>query len=148
MSKSMLLDGEEALIHIPIYFKEKKNKHGHRSFVILNEADGKKSLVEENSGVDVLNTKWKPQTWQMNNHLFKNSTSYNQATGSQDIDFTKYRNNIINECMIEWDMVDGKGAIIPVNAQSIGLLPANIVNELIKQYDSMMQVDEEEQGKS
>ena len=148
MPKSMLLDGENSLIHIPIYFKEKKNKHGHHYYAILDEDEGKKKQTVENSGVDVLNTKWKPQTWQMNNHLLKHSTSYNQATGSQDIDFTKYRDNIISECMTDWDMVDDKGAPIPVNPKTVGLLPANIVNELIRRYDGIMQLDEEEQGKS
>lgn len=147
MAESILMQGEDSLVHIPLYYRVRKNKNGSRRFQILEDDEGKLLLDKENSDVQCLNTKWKPQTWSMNNNLLKSATAYNQATGSQDIDFTKYQENVFSTCMADWDMVDGKEQPIPVNEQTIGLLPANIAQALIRKYDKSLTLDEEELGK-
>jgi hypothetical protein len=147
MANSILLGGNESLIHIPLYYKIKLNKYGVRQFKVLDEDEAKKLLEKPESGVEILNTKWKPQTWQMNNHLLKNSTSYDQASGTHQIDFTKYQDNVFTNCLVEWDMIDEKGQPIPVNPKTVGMLPSSIAQSLIRKYDSSLNIDEEEQGK-
>lgn len=147
MSQSILMEGNETLIHIPLYFKIKINKYSVRQFKILDDEEGKKLLNQEGSGVEVLNTKWKPQTWQMNNFLLKNSTTYNQANGNNEVDFAKYQSNVFDNCLAEWDMVDEKGQPIPVSPKTIGMLPTTIAHALIRRYDSSLTIDEEELGK-
>ena len=148
MAKSILLDGQESLIDIPLYYKVRTNKYGVHNFQILSDEEGKKAAAQEESDIETLNTRWRPQTWQMNNHLMKHSTSYNQASGTQDIDFQKYRDNVVTECLVEWDMVDPNGQAIPVSEKTIGQMPSVIVNELIRRYDQAMTYNEEEQEKS
>lgn len=148
MPSSILLSGNESLINIPLYYKIKENKHGVRQFKVLTEEEGRSLLEKQEKGVEVLNTKWKPQTWQMNNYLLKNSTSYDQASGTQQIDFTKYQDNVFTNCLIDWDMFDEKGQPIPVNPKTVGQLPSAIAQALIRRYNDSLTVDEEEQGKS
>lgn len=144
MSNSILLGGDEDLIHIPLYFQVKRNAHGVRQFKIYEEEEAKKLMESEGHEIEVLNTKWKPQTWQLNSHLLKNSTSYNQATGQNDIDFNKYQDNLFNTSLVEWDMVDGNGKNIAVSPTTIGQLPISIASELIKLYQESTSIAEEE----
>lgn len=144
MPNSILIGGDEDLIHIPLYFQIKKNKHGIRQFRIYKEDEAKNLMEKEDHKIEVLNTKWKPQTWQLNTHLLKNSTTYNQATGQNDIDFTKYQDNLFSTSLIEWDMVDDKNNPIPVSPTTIGQLPVAIAIELIRLYQNSTSLDEDE----
>ena len=147
MAKSVLLDGDENLIHIPLYYKVKK-KGNIRQYKILTEEEGKSLLAASDADVEVLNTKWKPQTWQLNTFLIKNSTSYDQVSASKEFDFQKYRENVFAHCLVEWDMVDDKGQIIPVSPKVVGQLPHTIAHALVKKYDELLAIDEEEQKKT
>ncbi len=147
MARSILLDGDEHLIHIPLYYKIKK-KGNIRQFRILTEDEGKELLAKGDAEVEVLNTKWKPQTWQLNTFVVKNSTSYDQASGDRTFDGIKYRENIFANCLVEWDMVDDKNQVIAINPKTIGQLPHVIAKALVGKYDEVMTIDEEEQKKT
>jgi len=144
MANSILLSGNENLISIPIYYKSKVNKYGVRQFKILTDDIGRMEIENKEGGVEVLNTKWKPQTWQMNNFLLKNSTAYDQASGTHQIDYVRYQDNVFMNCLVEWDMVDDKGQPIPVNPKMVGMLPSSIAQSLVRKYDASMQIDEDE----
>lgn len=148
MANSILLEGNENLIHIPLYYKIKTNRFGVRQFKVFDDEEGRKLLEKAEPDVEVLNTKWKPQTWQMNNFLLKNSTSYDQASGSQQLDFTKYQDNVFTNCLVEWDMIDAKNQPVPVGSKTIGMLPSVIAQSLMRRYESSLRIDEEDLGKS
>lgn len=147
MAKSILMDGEDNLIHVPLYYKIKK-KGSVRQFKILTDDEGRDLLAKNDPDVEVLNTKWKPQTWQMNTFLIKNSQSYDQVSGAKEFDGLKYRENIFTNCLVEWDMVDEKGQVIPINPKVIGQLPQSIAQALVRKYDDLLVIDEEEQKKT
>jgi hypothetical protein len=147
MAKSVLMDGDSDFINIPLYYKVKANKSGVRQFKILSDEEGKEILSKNPVEVEVLNTKWKPQTWQMNNFLLKNSTTYDQVTGSKEFDFAKYQENLFSNCLAAWDMTDEKNETIPINPKTIGQLPHSIAQALIRKYDASLTMDEEEMEK-
>lgn len=80
MAKSLLINSEETLINIPVYFKRKKNKSNCLIFVIYTEEEGKKKMQEGDKEVEILNTKWLPQTWSSSTQITKMSTVYNSQT--------------------------------------------------------------------
>lgn len=148
MSESILLSDEEDLIHIPIYYRVKKNKNQVRQFKVYNDEEGKKAVEDKEEGIKVLNTKWKPHAWKIDGFLQKSSTSYDQASGQNQFDYIKYRENVLSNCLIEWDMTDAKGQVIPVSQKALDYLPNVIALALFLRYESSNVMDEEEVKKS
>mgnify|MGYP001160049574 CR=1 FL=1 len=144
MPSNLLIDGQEDLIEIKLFYRVKKNNAGVRQFVVLDEEKGKKAIEDGDDSVDCLVTKWSPQTWQMNNNLLKQSMTYNKISGNNEVDFSRYQDNVFRYCLKEWDVTDKDGSPIPPTPENVGQLPAAVAQALIRLYDSTITVDQEE----
>jgi len=142
-----LLSSQGQTIDLPLYYLERATKSGFVKVVVLEDDKAKKMLDDEKTkdDVKVLNTKWKVLTWKEQTEITKASTVYNPVDGVQDIDFFKYRDLRIKKCMVGWDMVDDKNVPVPLESNTIDMLPADIVISLISKYDSETSLTEEEQ---
>lgn len=138
---------EDNLIHIPVYYREKKNKAGQTFIQIVDDKKAKEALDKEDKTLKIINTKWKPQTWQMYNLLINSSQSYNNLTGQNEFDGQKYQDNIFKNCLAEWDITDETGTPLPPSPQVLDQLPMHVARALIQKYDAFISMDEEDSKK-
>lgn len=146
MANQLLLDGNDDLISIDLHYQVKKSSKGQRQFRILTDEEAKKLNPEEGAEkpYDTLETKWKPQTWQTNNSLIKSSTTYNTASGSSELDWSLYQQNIFKFCLESWNVTDDQGRPIPPTIENVGMLPSNVARYLIQLYNESQLIDEDE----
>lgn len=157
MASQLLLDGEDNLITIVLHYKVKKNKYGNRQFSIIEEEKAEKMIAEfekkkeaaaegeeVHSDLESIATKWKPQTWQTNNSLLKQSMTYNKVSGTSELDWSAYQQNVFAFCLDSWDVTDGSGNPVPPTIENVGMLPSNIARALIENYDEALSVDDDE----
>lgn len=134
---------KQKLVSIPIYYRFKENGDNIQIY-ILEEKEGASLVAKKDASVEVLNTKWKPNRWQTDNVLIQNSLSYNPQSGQSEVDGIKYQDNIIRECLAEWDLVDENNQPIPVSGESIDNLPPDIARAMIRAYNKLNSFDSEE----
>lgn len=147
MAGSNLISKEKNYIHIPVYYRIKKNKYGNTVVAVIDDKKAKEMLDKGNPEIQILNTKWISHTWQINNQLFSSSQSYNNVSGQSELDWQKYQDNMFKTCLVEWDMADENGNPITVTPESLDQLPFPVARELIKKYDKTDEFDEEEAKK-
>lgn len=144
MASNLLLNSNEDLIRITIYYRVQKNKYGSRQFQILPEEKALELLKKEDSDVETLETYWSPQTWQVNNSISKQSMSYNKVHGNEEIDWSLYQQNIFKHCLKKWNVTDDDGNEIPPTPENVGMLPTMVARALLQEYNNSLSVDEEE----
>lgn len=144
---SKTLGKNKKFVSIPVYYRYKESQYDNMQFQILTNEEGLKAIKSGDKNVEVLNTKWRPRSWQINNVLIQNSQSYNQQTGNEDFDIIKYQDNIIKQCLSSWDLVDENGQEIPITPENIDDLPLEIVKYLVSTYDRSNVISTEERKK-
>jgi len=144
MPSDLLMDGQEDLIEVNVYYTVRRNAAGNRLFTILSKEDGEKAIEEEKENTDVLKTRWMPQTWQLNNNIMRESTMFNKISNSNEIDWTIYQNKMVQYCLKEWNMTTKEGTAVPPTLDNVGMLPPAIAGSMLRKYDETMKVDEEE----
>ena len=147
MANQLLLGGDDDLIVIELHYQVKKNKQGQRQFRVLTDEEVEK-IPEPKEGeekkYDTLETKWRPQTWQTNNELLKNSMTYNKVSGNSELDWSAYQQNVFRYCLSAWNLTDDEGNPVPPSIENVGMLPSNIARTLIQKYDDALMIDEDE----
>ena len=147
MANNLLLSSETDLIVIELHYQVKQNKHGQRQFRVLTEkeaAEFPEPAEGEDRPYETLVTKWRPQTWQTNNSLLKNSMTYNNVSGNSELDWSSYQQNVFKYCLAEWDVTDDQGNPVPPSIENVGLLPSVVARALIQNYDAALMIDDEE----
>lgn len=147
LSSLITAGAEEVLIHIPIYYKEKKNKSKQTFIQVIDDKKAKEEIDKGDKEIKIINTQWKSQTWQMYNQIISSSQSYNSLTGTNEFDGQKYYDNLYKSCLIGWDVTDNSGNTIQITPQVLDSLPVNLARALIQKYDSYISLEEEEQKK-
>jgi len=136
------------VVEIKIYytFKEKEN---YKILIVLKDEKAKELLEDESQKgkIESLTTKWSIMNWREQNALVE--TAYNKTnslTGERAFDHVLYRDIIVKSCLKEWDIVvEGKN--VPVTANGIDSLPAEIIMEMYYRYEKMIDYSEDELGK-
>jgi hypothetical protein len=147
MANNLLLSSDSDLIVIELNYQVKANKHGQRQFKVLTDkevAEFPELKEGEDSPFETLVTKWRPQTWQTNNSLLKNSMTYNNVSGNSELDWSSYQQNVFKYCLAEWDVTDDQGNPVPPTLENVGMLPSIIARALIQRYDEALMIDDEE----
>lgn len=142
-----LFSAKEELVTIALYYKTKTNKYNISQYKVLDEETAKEALSKGDKNVDAIITKWSIPTWKSNSVLLRSSTFYNPTDGSNKIDWSKYEENIFRNCLKEWDVVDENGNPIPVNIDTIGMLPPTIATALLALYDKVISLEDEDTKK-
>jgi len=134
-------------VSIPVYYRYKDSSYGNVKFQVLSLEEGQKAVQSNEKNIEVLNTKWKPRSWQVNNLIIQNSQTYNPQTGAEELDIIKYQDNLIKQCMISWDLKDEEGNDVPITPDNIDDLPLEIVRYLVSTYDRSNIMSSEERKK-
>lgn len=141
--------GEDDIV-IVFHYVEKKNKAGKSVKNILSEQEAKKMLEDEKTKhlVIELKTVWKDLSWKENNQVYRESVYYNEEKGYDEIDQFTYREVQISRCLKWWDLKDKNGNIIPVNQQNIEKQKSGFMAKIVKRFDEMTSLEDEEIKKS
>jgi hypothetical protein len=89
--------------------------------------------------VNHINTFWKNLSWKDNTEAISNSQDpvYLNSEGqeTQNVNIYKYREFRLKKCLIEWDLKDEKGNIIPISPEVIDGLDSDFANGLLNAFD-------------
>jgi hypothetical protein len=125
-------------VTVLIYYK----KRG-RQYTVLSENAFLNIDKDDQNKYSELKLRMKVLTWGIYNHL--------QEFSGEKFNFKKYKENKLRTLIIEWNAKKvGKNQeeiIVPVTKKSIENLCPEIAEEILKQYDSIMILDQEEEIK-
>jgi len=165
-----LLDTKET-IKFPLYYEEKKTKGGISRYFPLEDEEAKKRINENKKlevahnesqkdkdekkpfvlpcekKVHILNTEWKVLNWREQNDIQRDSMFKDFETNQSEIDFIKLRDQFLKKCLISWDLKDDKGNLIPYKPYLIDNMPFEIVYALVRKYDELTAIGEEDEKK-
>ncbi len=144
--KSLMVTEDDG-ISISVYFKTITNKYGVKVQKVIDEEEAKDLISKKDTSVQTLNTKWVIPSWKLNNAIVRQSTYYDPSTGENKIDFSKFKENIIKNCLKEWDVVDDSGNPVSITLDSIGMLPTNVANDMFDKFNNYIYSSEEDKKK-
>jgi len=79
--------------------------------------------------------------------MFANATVYNPSTSQKEVDWGKFRDSQLKQCLVKWDLMDKDGREYPVTEDNINQLQATIANALSSKYGEAISMEEGEVGK-
>ena len=135
----MLFNDKTSLINIIIYYTIFEDQYGKR-VVVVPEKKAKELLKneEKKKKTSVLSTKWKQLNWQEQNKIMSQNTNITDPlTGQVQFDVYKFRDNRVKTCLKEWNLRDDNNNPIPITPEKIDQLPADIVGELLTEYEKV-----------
>lgn len=134
------------LVHVPLYFMEKKLKSGFVKHVVLDEKKVEEMLKDEKTKDEVkcFDSWWKILSWSEQQNITKQAT-FTNAEGQQDFDFFKFRDLRVKTCLKKWSRVDESGKEVPVSPESIGDMPSDIIFAMLNKFDSITSLSEDEE---
>jgi hypothetical protein len=144
-----LIRSKNQLIHIPLYYMEKKMTNEWVKIVIISEEKAKEMMEDESKKnlVLCLNTHWALLNWGDQNNITKNAI-FTTPEGYRDVDMIKVRDMRLKTALKEWDLVDDAGNKQPVSQATIDALPPEVVTALIREYEKRTSLSEEEEKNS
>jgi len=132
---------EGELIEIKVYFRKNKYRYmalTEKEYKLLNEEDKKK--------YEVLSINMKEMTWGLFNQL-QDEAMVETANGDSKFNYRVYKENRLRRLILSWDAKDKDGKVMPVNENMISHLSPSIAECILKSYDEITLIDEEEEGK-
>jgi len=135
----MLFSNETNLINVIIYYTIFEDDYGKR-VIVVPEEKAKELLKneEKKKKILILSTKWKQLNWQEHNTTMNQNVNISDPiTGQVQFDVYKFRDNKIKAGLKEWNLKDDDNNPIPVTSEKIDQLPADIVGELISEYEKI-----------
>ena len=128
------------LIDIKIYWKKIKNK-----YIALTESEmAKKELDEvDKKKYSVLNLKMIELSWGLYNQLQEDALDVDGDSKRWNI--KKFKENKLKKTIKEWDAKTDKGDAIPINEKTILSLTPTIAETIIKAYDEVTFLNEDDE---
>ena len=133
---------EDDVADIKVYFRKKKYSYDAIIESEYNELDDE--AKKKYSGMAI---KMKILTWAMFNEL-QDGAMVTLPDGEQKFNYRLYKENRLKKLIKEWDAKDKDGKPIPVNENMIAHLSPAIAETILKAYDEVTFISEEEEGKS
>lgn len=112
-----------------------------------DDARNKKFILNPSDEVHILNTKWKEIAWKEQNQILAECRSVNQFSGLLEVDHLKFRDKKVKTCLKNWDLKDDMGNAIPCTPEIIDQLSFEVVFSLVNKFDSIINLDDEEEKK-
>ena len=145
-----IVQSDQELIEIPIYYKTTQNKYGTEKIVIIPQEEAKEILDgiddEAKKAISVVNTKWLYATWEMQNSIIQASMKP-QGHGEEEMDWNRYRDLRVKRLLHSWDLMYENQAI-PVTSDVLNRVPPQFFIGLFESYENYVGFSEEEKGKS
>lgn len=137
----------DEMFEIVIKYVEKTLPNGMSTVVIVDnpEMEGR---YEGN--VKEVRTQWVQPNWIETNKLIRRATVFDQMAGRKEMDWTLYRQYLLEQYMKKWDVQapgpDGKEAPIPCTAENINKLNPSIAAALVEEFVNRTSMPEDELG--
>jgi hypothetical protein len=133
-------------INIKVFYKFVKNKKGVETVKVIPEEEAKK-LIDQDKTISILNTFWIPLVWGEFKKVQQNCFDVNAVSGARELNISKLRDMKLRAFLKEWDLKDENGHQLPVNEKNIDLLPLDVINYMLEEYELYVEGGEEEQKK-
>jgi len=135
----------EDRFEIVVKYIEKKLASGGTSCVVVNNKE-----MEERYGAAVkqIHTQWIQPNWQETNDLIRKSTVPDPYTGQRQMDWTIYRQSLLEKYMKSWDIsipgADGKDMVVPCIPENINRLDPAIASSLVEEFVNRTTISDDE----
>jgi len=130
-------------VDIIVYYKKIKNR-----YVAYTTSEFDKLGIKTDEGkakYDKIEIKMKLLTWGLYNEL-QEQALVDIGDGERQFNFKVYKENRLLKLIKEWSAVkDGKP--VPINEKSISMLAPSIAETILRSYDEISMIGEEEEGK-
>ena len=131
---------DDTKIDIKVYFKKIRSRYEAFS---NNEFSKLKLKDEERKKYSVLNIKVIELTWGLQNQL--QDSAFDDVGEERKWNFRKFKENKIKMIVKEWDAKDDKGNVVPVNELNLLKLAPSIAEAILRSYDEISFLTEEEE---
>jgi len=132
---------DNEFIQVKIYYK----KIGHKYVAYTEQEFNKTIKEEEKKNYMSLMAKFFELSWGLYNELQESAIMEN-SNGERQFNYKIFKENRLRKLMKEWDaQKDGKP--VPINEKSISMLSPVIAEALLRSYDDMVILGEEEEKK-
>jgi len=132
---------ENELVEINVYCKKIKTR-----YIAITESEYKQLNDEDKKKYELLTVKMQELTWGLFNQL-QDSAMVPNSEGDSKFNYRIYKENRLKKLIKEWNAKDSNGKSIPVNDNMISHLAPSIAETILKSYDEIAYIGEEEEGK-
>ena len=130
---------DDDVVEIKIYYRKKKYQYES-----LTEKEYEEFKDEEKKKkYEVLTLKLRSLSWQLYNQLQEDAIDYDGDNRRWNI--KKYKENKLKKTIKEWSAKNDKGEPVPVNERSIFSLAPPIAESILRAYDEITILGEEEE---
>lgn len=131
------------IVDIKIYYKKRGRKH-----IVFTENDFKNLDLkdDERNKYKSLSLKMQEMTWGLYNQL-QEDAMVSDSNGNPQFNVKIYKENRLNKLIKEWDAKDEEGKLVPVAPRQIAHLAPEVAESILRAYDDISFIDEEEEGK-
>ena len=133
---------DEDLIEIEIHYR----KFGHRYLAYTAKEFEKLSEEESKHKHETLSVKMRELTWGLYNEL-QESAMVEDGTGDYRFNFKVYKENRLKRLLKEWDATGKEGKSVPINDSSIAHLSPAVAEAILRAYDEVSFISDDEEGK-
>jgi hypothetical protein len=134
---------DDDIIEIKVYCRKKGHKY--EAYTEKELKDPKNKIKEEDkSKFDCLLIKMKTLTWGLYNQLQEDAMTEN-AAGERLFNFKAYKENRLKKLIKEWDAKGKDGRVVPVNDLSISHLAPPIAESILRAYDEISFLGEDDE---
>lgn len=132
---------EDDIVEIKIYCKKSKYR-----YMALTENEFKELEEEQKKKYELLVVKMKELSWGLFNQL-QDEAMVETASGEQKFNYRIYKESRLKKLIKEWSAKDKDGKPVPVNENMITHLAPSVAEAILKAYDEISFISEEEEGK-
>ena len=137
------------LINVKLFYRE-ENISGYDKIFIVSKDEVEKMTEEERKEkkIEVLNTHWKPLSWQERNNINHEAEVRGDGVGFGQVDYNIWRDLRVKHCLKEWDIKDEDGKDVPCNPDTINRIDALILDAILTEFEKVTSVELEEEVKN
>ena len=147
---------DDDLVDIVIYWRQvgyNYEAHTNSEFKKLKAAGEKEIKSEEDrlnfenkmSKFKILNVKMKILTWGLYNDLQENAMVVSAVTGDRHFNLKMYKEQRLKRLLTNWDALNKEGKPVSISDGSIAHLAPDIAETILRGYDEMSFLDEEQE---
>ena len=133
---------DDDVMELKVYYRKNKNR-----YMAYTEKDYKDITEEEKAKCSVLSLKAKNLNWGLYNQL-QDDAMVDNGNGERQFNFRAYKENRLKNLIKEWDAKDKDGKPVPINEKTIAHLSPAVAETILRAYDDVSLLSEEESGKS
>jgi len=143
-----LFRNKSNLINVKLFYRE-ENISGYDKIFIISKDEVNKLTEEEikEKGIETLNTFWKSLSWQERNNINHESEVRGEGMVLGQVDYNRWRDLRVKQCLREWDVKDEEGNPVPCNPDTINRIDAYVLDAILDEFEKITSIELEEEIK-